>query len=179
MNARLACLSTLLLLAAARANAQLPPIAPPDLSPPGDIGQFDPLAPPSSLTLSNTRSLDFGRFVAGSGGTITIGPSGARSRTGGVVLLSSPSAGNAAFTVSRTGKPVDKSVILSFPVNGSVTLSNGAQTMTVQNFVNGSGNLLPPGLGNSPLAIGASLNVAPNQARGQYSGSFNLTVNYQ
>jgi uncharacterized BrkB/YihY/UPF0761 family membrane protein len=36
---------------------------------------------------SSTQSLAFGRFVAGTGGTITVAPNGARSQTGGVTLL--------------------------------------------------------------------------------------------
>jgi hypothetical protein len=54
------------------------------------------------ISLSSTRALDFGRFVARTGGTITVSATGARSSTGAVLLLNSPSAGPAAFNVRKS-----------------------------------------------------------------------------
>ncbi|MGZ8287594.1 MAG: DUF4402 domain-containing protein [Telluria sp.] len=180
MTARCAFLLYGLLQAFAPARAQLPPIAPPDLTPGGPVEPpEDPLAGPHFVRISTTRSLAFGRFVAGTGGTITVTPAGGRSRTGGVILLNSAGGANATFSVTRSGKAATSSVILSFPVNGSVSLSNGQQTMPVRNFVNGSGSILPAGASSNALTIGATLTVAPNQAPGQYSGNFIMTVNYQ
>src|SRR5689334_1931725 len=69
-------------------------------------------------TLTNTRGLDFGKFVAGTGGTVIISPAGARSRTGGVILLNSPSANSASFTVGTSGgdKPI-KTVSFTLPTD--------------------------------------------------------------
>jgi hypothetical protein len=133
------------------------------------------------VVLSNTRSLDFGRFVAGSGGTIILSPSGLRSRTGGVILLNSPNAGQAAFSASRAMLDPGRSataVIVSMPANGATHLSNGADSMAVGDFVTPDAQLAV-GNGGATLAVGATLVVAPNQAPGNYSGSFSIIVNHQ
>jgi len=133
------------------------------------------------VVLSNTRSLDFGRFVAGSGGTIILSPSGLRSRTGGVVLLNSPNAGQAAFNASRAALdpgPSAPAVIISVPTNGATHLSSGANSMAVGDFVTPDAQLAV-GNGGATLAVGATLVVAPNQPPGNYSGSFSIIVNHQ
>lgn len=132
------------------------------------------------VTLSNARSLDFGRFVAGSGGTIVLSPGGLRSRTGGVILLNSPNAGQAAFNASRSGNGnSSKAVIITAPPDGSTRLSSGASSMAVNSFVSTPASLASIPAGGMALAVGATLTVAPNQAPGTYSGSFSLIVNYQ
>lgn len=132
------------------------------------------------IVLSNTRSLDFGRFVAGSGGTITISPTGVRSRTGGVVLLNSPSAGQASFNVGKSSNGGNnKAVIISAPANGSIRLSSGANSMAVNTFVNNPGSIASVPNGGAALGVGATLTVAPNQPAGSYTGTFPLTVNFQ
>jgi hypothetical protein len=146
------------------------------------------------VALSNTRSLDFGRFVAGSGGTITLSPSGLRSRTGGVVLLNSPNASQAAFSASQTTLDAGRgglratastastaattAVIVSMPANGATYLTSGANSMAVGDFVTPD-VLLAVGSSGTSLAVGATLVVAPNQPPGNYSGTFSVIVNHQ
>ena len=131
--------------------------------------------------ITNTRSLDFGRFVAGSGGAVVISPTGVRSRTGAVVLLNSPSASQANFTVTRSSNGGgNKAVIISLPGNGEIRLSNGSSTMAVNSFVSSpSRTMSSVPVSGAPLAVGATLTVAPNQAPGAYSGSFPVIVNFQ
>jgi len=132
------------------------------------------------IVLSNTRGLDFGRFVAGTGGTITIGPTGARSRTGGVVLLNSPAAGQASFNLGKSSNGGNnKAVIISLPANGSVRLTSGANSMAVNTFVNNPASITAVPNGGATLSVGATLTVAPNQPAGNYAGSFPLIVNFQ
>ena len=135
------------------------------------------LAQPS---LINARGLDFGRFVSGSGGTVIVSPAGLRSRTGAVVLLTSPSAGQAIFNASRANvNGTETAVSISLPANGSVWLSGSAGgAMAVNNFVS-----TPASTGSvqtaMTLSVGATLSVAPNQAPGTYSGTFSVIVDYQ
>lgn len=132
------------------------------------------------VTLSNARGLDFGRFIAGSGGTVVIGPGGARSVTGGVLPLNSSSAGQAVFNVGRTGNGGgNRAVIISLPANGATRLTSGANSMAVNAFVSSPATLQAIPSGGTTLSLGATLVVAPNQAPGNYSGTFSLTVNYQ
>lgn len=142
------------------------------------------------VALSNTRSLDFGRFVAASGGTIMLSPSGLRSRTGGVILLNSPHASQATFSASQTTLDAGRgrlgaaatatatSAIVSLPANGATRLSSGTNSMAVDDFVT-SDALLSVGSGGATLAVGATLVVAPNQPPGHYSGTFSVIVNHQ
>ena len=166
-----------LLLAAGPARAQLlPPIeggaVVPGVNPP-DGGPAD------GFSLASIRPLSFGKFVAGSGGSVTIAPNGARSRSGGVILINSAGAGSAGFNVAQLKGGTNKSVVMSLPANGTVSISSGASSMSLANFINDSGTVLPLTPAGLILNIGATLTVAPNQAPGTYSGTFNLTVNYQ
>ena len=134
------------------------------------------------VTLGNARSLDFGRFVAGSGGTIVLSAAGLRSATGGVILLGSQGAGEALFNLGTDagadgGGSVAVTILL--PPNGTVRLSSGANSMAVDNFTSTPAALDTIPAGGATLAVGATLVVAPNQAPGNYSGSFSLIVNYQ
>lgn len=130
--------------------------------------------------LTKARDLHFGSFVASTGGTITITPAGLRSRTGGVVLLNSPQAGQAIFNVGRTANGTNKNgAIISLPLNGTVRLFSGANSMAVNSFVSSpSGTIVIPA-GGTTLPVGATLTVAPSQAPGTYTGTFPVTVNYQ
>ena len=133
------------------------------------------------VMITNTRSLDFGRVVAGSGGAVVISPTGVRSRTGAVVLLNSPAASQANFSVARSSNGGgNKAVIISLPGNGEIRLSNGSSSMAVNGFVSSpSRTMFSVPAGGAPLAVGATLTVAPNQAPGAYSGSFPVIVNFQ
>lgn len=138
-------------------------------------GARDALA--QRLDLSSVRALDFGRFIAGSGGTVVITPAGLRSRSGAVVLLNSPGTGQAVLNVSR-GSGNKAVVDISLPSNGSTRLTSGANTMAVGSFVSSPAftmSIATP----ATLSIGATLTVAPNQPPGVYSGTFPVTVNYQ
>ena len=130
------------------------------------------------LNLVNTRGIDFGRFVAGTGGTVVISAAGLRSRTGGVVLLNSPSAGQATFSVSKSSNGgSNKAVIISLPTNGSTRLTSGSNSMAVNSFVNSTlGTVTTAG---TLLSVGATLTVSASQPAGAYSGSFPLIVNFQ
>lgn len=102
---------------------------------------------------------------------------GIRSATGGVVLLSSGNGSAASFRIS--GDP-ELTYGLTLPADGSATLANGTgQTMPISNFTSsptGAGQLNLSGF--QDISIGATLNVGNGQAGGSYSGSFEVTVDY-
>lgn len=131
----------------------------------------------AAISLMNTQALAFGGFIAGSGGSVVIAPSGARSASGGVVLVSSKTGAAAKFSV--TGDP-DLTYAITLPMNGTVTLSDGAgNSMSVNDFTSGPsviGQL--SGAGTRQLSLGATLAVGSNQPTGMYSGSFFVSVNY-
>ena len=126
--------------------------------------------------ITTTGNLSFGRFAAGTGGTVVVGLNSVRSNTGGVILLSS-SGSAAGFTVDPPGK--GKLIIVSLPANGSVMLTSGAHAMPVNNFVSNAPANGQLNLPSFTLYVGATLQVGPNQQAGNYTGSFPVTVEYQ
>lgn len=134
----------------------------------------------AQINVSNNRALALGKFVAGTGGTITVDPNGARSRSGGVFLLASSAGAAASFSVSDVNPAnANLSYIITLPDNGTVTLNSGAYSMPLNDFSStpsGSGMLTA---GSQILTVGATLSVSPNQPPGNYSGNFSITLNYQ
>lgn len=130
----------------------------------------------AAIAISNTQGLVFGRFVGGSGGDVTVSPAGGRSASGGVVLVPSGPGTAAQFIVSGDA---NLSYAISLPGNGVVVLASGANSMAVNNFTSSPSPTGTLGAGGSQtLSVGATLSVGSNQASGSYSGTFDVTVNY-
>jgi hypothetical protein len=139
------------------------------------------LAPAQArVTFASTQPLAFGRFVAGSGGSITVSPSGARSPSGGVILLQS-SASAASFTFTDTNPPKSKTnFVITLPPDASVVLSSGTNQMKLGTFTSTPATVSPITVnGTLQMSVGATLTVAPNQPKGNYSGSLSVSVDYQ
>jgi hypothetical protein len=135
-----------------------------------------PAAPAcAKVTFSSTRALAFGRFVAGTGGTVIVPPVGARTKTGGVVLLTS-TATSANLTYTDTSPPnASNTCSISLPT-APVTVSNGTNTMQLNTFTSspsGSGTMSG---GNLTIQVGATMAVTANQPKGNYTGSFTVTL---
>lgn len=128
------------------------------------------------ISIGNTQALAFGKFVAGSAGSVTVSAGGVRSAGGGVVLV--PSGAGAAAQFSVSGDP-NLTYAITLPGDGTVSLTSGANSMALNTFTS-SPNLtgtLSAG-GTQTLLVGATLSVGGNQATGSYSGAFDVTVNY-
>jgi hypothetical protein len=130
-------------------------------------------------TFNSTRALAFGRFVAGTGGTITVSPSGVRTRTGGVALVNS-TASSASFSNTDTAaNKLNAACIITLPADNSVVLSSGANQMQLKSFTsNPSGTGVMSG-GALTISVGATLTVNANQPKGSYTGSIPITIQYQ
>lgn len=128
------------------------------------------------IAISNTGALAFGKFVARSGGTVVVSATGVRSAGGSVMLVPSGTGAAAQFAVS--GDP-NATYSITLPADGVVTLASGGNSMAVNAFTSSPSliGLLNAG-GTDTVSVGATLNVGSNQATGNYSGSFNVTVNY-
>ncbi len=141
----------------------------------------------SALSFLNVEELEFGSLLAGTtAGTVVVDPASVRTRTGGVTLsggLVQPArfAGRGAF---------NQIVAVSAPTSFTLTRAGGGGTMTVDTLVIGSTPTAvlgptpqtfriasPTGIFNFP--VGGTLRVAANQAPGDYSGTFTVTLNYQ
>lgn len=129
------------------------------------------------ISVINNQGLSFGKFAAASAGSVTISPTGVRSATGGVVLLSSDGGAAAQFTVSGDSS-LTYDIIL--PADSVVSLTAaGGQTMPVRAFASSPSGTGQLGIGGSQtLHVGATLDVGSGQTPGAYTGSFEVTVNY-
>ena len=126
--------------------------------------------------MSNTAGLTFGKFAAGSNGTVTVSPGGGRRADGGVILVPSGVATAAQFVVFGDA---NLTYAISMPSNGVVSLVSGANSMAVNNFTSSINSISKLGAGGGQtLFIGATLSVGGNQTAGSYSGMFDVTVNY-
>jgi len=143
----------------------------------------------AGVNIVKTADLAFGSLIAGSGGTgtVTIAPSnGQRTATGGVTLMNSTYQA-ASFTVSCTGLPCLLTLYYNIDSVSDITLTSGGNSMSVGSFkpysVNNSGSstqgvLIPLLAPTDTLKVGATLTVGNNQAPGNYSGNFSVTVTY-
>jgi len=137
----------------------------------------------NNLTLTEVQSLHFGDMVASPtvAGTVTISAiSGARTSNGGVVLAGGTvSRGAYDLTVNITGCDT---YYYRIRLPNSASITNGAGTMTVNNFSSD-----PPrsDAGNTGLLqgvpvriyVGGDLAVGAAQSSGAYTGPFNVIVN--
>ena len=130
-----------------------------------------------SVAIDNVQSLSFGRFAAGSGGSVTVSTNGNRNAGGGVALIRSSQGTAAQFTVS--GDP-NATYTIQLPDNDFVSLTGPGIGMFINNFLStpsGVGGQLGAD-GSQPLSVGGTLNVGSGQAPGSYSGTFSVTVSY-
>lgn len=128
------------------------------------------------IAISTTQELAFGKFVAGSGGSVIVSPAGARSASGGVVLVPSSSGSAAQFSVSGDA---NATYAISLPADGTVSLASGTNSMAVNTFTSSPSPTGTLGAGGAQtLSVGATLSVGSNQAIGSYSGTFDVTVEY-
>ncbi|TKC05730.1 DUF4402 domain-containing protein [Pedobacter polaris] len=131
------------------------------------------------ISIVKTVDMSFGNIATnGAVGTVVLPAIGARTFTGGVTLPATTGTVSAAsFTLGGTD---DYTFSVTLPA--SVVITNGANTMTVNNFT--SGSAASPGSfvnGAQTLKVGATLNLSASQAAGEYTSAspFTVTVNYQ
>ena len=128
-----------------------------------------------SISPTPVTSLHFGDIVPGTGGTVIITTTDS-ANTGTITPTNNPS--RAEFTVDgQNGKTY------AVTVPGSVTLNGTPSgTMTASTFTyNGGGGIGNPGVvinTGGPLYIGATLTVGSGQAAGTYTGTYNVSVDY-
>jgi hypothetical protein len=133
---------------------------------------------PISLVNTGSQNLDFGTISRSSvSGSVTVTPSGQRSSTGGVSILSSSLFYSAPFSVSGEN---NASFNLTLPDNDDVkmTRTGGTEEMEVTNFTHNSGLVLSSS-GTATFSVGATLSLDADQVAGDYTGSFSVTVAYQ
>ena len=130
------------------------------------------------IGITKTVDMNFGNVaVSANPGTVILTPEGTTSATAGVTLPAVKGLIKAAsFTVTGTDT---YTYAITLP-SGATTVSNGANSMTVDTWTS---TPTPTGVltgGSQTLNVGATLNVAGSQAAGVYTSltPFTVTVNY-
>jgi len=131
----------------------------------------------SPLSVIKRADLDFGTLVVSGAGTAVIDPvSGSEAVTGPIVTAGTPGH-PAKFTATGSKNAVALIRLPKNPIN--VTRVGGTETMTVTDWtVDGAINRRIPITDTFDFSVGATLNVAANQAEGTYTGTFTVTVQY-
>lgn len=132
------------------------------------------------ITITKNSDLNFGTIMRGTAAsTIVVTTAGARSVGSGDAILSAlaPVAAAASFTIDGSD---GASYAVTIP-SANINITSGANTMSVGTW---SSNPVAPISGTFPagsgvtLLIGATLNVGAAQASGSYTGTFNISVDY-
>lgn len=143
----------------------------------------------TQLSFFKVDDLNFGKIIAGTtAGTVTVAPAGGRTVTGGTKTATDLTAKPARFA----GKGSSNQTVAIAVLSGVSTLTRtgGTEKMTMDTFIIGSTPTAT--LTTVPLAfrissttgiftfpVGATLHVGGNQAPGNYTGTFTITLVYQ
>ena len=130
----------------------------------------------SSLTVTSTADLQFGQIAANTGGTVTVNADSTAGSTG--TLISTGTRTPAAFNV--VGSP-NALVVVSLPTAPvNLTRTGGTETMALGAFnTNPAGAFNLNSTGNGQFQVGGTLTVNNAQVAGAYTGSFQVSVEYQ
>jgi hypothetical protein len=131
----------------------------------------------TAISIVPGTALNFGDVVpSGVAGTVSVDAAGVRTSAGGASLGNATGVAAGAFTV---GGQANATYSITLPANGVVTVTSGANSMAVNNFVsNPSGTGTIGAGGTQALGVGATLSVGINQAAGSYTGTYQVTVTY-
>ncbi|AJA11009.1 hypothetical protein SKP52_20725 [Sphingopyxis fribergensis] len=124
------------------------------------------------ITLTNTSDLQYATIISGAtAATVAVSTGGTRTCAAALTCTGTATAAN--FNVAGTEGAVvvvsgDSSVTLTGSLGGTMasTLTYSAPTVTLS------------ATGGS-FQVGGTLSVGANQASGDYTGTFNVTANYQ
>jgi hypothetical protein len=137
------------------------------------------------IEIDNTEGLAFGNIVAAAGGgTVTVPAiGGTPERTGNAGLMPANLGTVTAAEFTATGQS-GAAYSVTVPASGEVanTTGTGAETMVLSDFTSklANGTTDPGNLtdGSEVFYVGATLAVGATQVAGAYTGTFNVSVNY-
>jgi Domain of unknown function (DUF4402) len=144
----------------------------------------------SALSFLTVQDLDFGDIVAApTAGTVIVAPTGVRTKTGAVTLVTGSGNEQPARFAGR-GTRLQTVLIKLQASPTTLTRISGTETMILDTLVIGSSPTVvlttspqaftitsPTGIFNFP--VGGTLHVNANQVPGDYLGTFTIDLQYQ
>lgn len=123
-----------------------------------------------------TNAMDFGDVSgdADTATTVVLTTAGTTSSPDGASAAGTPTAGD--FDVTGAGT---LAYDITLPADGVVTLTGGGPAMAVDSFTDSAGGSSSLTGGADSFTVGATLTINAGQAAGAYSGTYDVTVNYQ
>lgn len=127
-----------------------------------------------ALTVKESVSMNFGAVVVSGEGTVAVSPGSVPTTTG----LVSQTGAVSADVFDLTGIP-SSTVLLSLPTSASLT--NGVTTLYATAFKCSVADLKIPldANGKACITIGATVTIPLTVTTGDYTGVYNITLNYQ
>jgi hypothetical protein len=129
------------------------------------------------IAIKTNVNMSFGAVaITGAAGTVVLSTSGDRIGSPGITLSTVGLVTAASFNVTGTAGYTYDIKLPTDPVE--LARTSGSETMDVTDFTSslpGKGDLVD---GTQTFTVGATLNVIDKQVAGAYTGSFNVTVNY-
>ena len=128
-----------------------------------------------AITLTAVTPLNFGTVLAfGRAGSVTVSYTGTTSASS-----AHSSAPGTPGTFTATGVP-NAPYALTLPANGAVTVSNGTESMTLRSFTRtgSTSQLYFDAAGDASFSVGATLDVGARQPQGTYTGTYDVTIDY-
>ena len=128
------------------------------------------------VNVTETQGLDFGTILAptDSAKTVTISTGGSRSDGGSGILVNTNTGKAGLFNVTGADS---QTMTINVPSSATLT-GTGGSTMTVDTFATDPNGKLTLSGTSGQIKVGADLTVNADQAVGDYTGTYTITVSY-
>jgi len=125
----------------------------------------------SPISITAQEDLNFGKVANNTEGTVVVATDGSVS---GLSQIGTTAPAAATFDVTAAN---GFSYLITLP--SSVDLTSGTNSITVNNFNHDAGENITGTGAAETVGVGATLNVSAEQATGEYTGTFDVTVTYE
>ncbi len=127
------------------------------------------------LSITNKKDMNFGAMMSPSAdAAVILSYDGNRQSTGGgIYLMNTAEVSQGVFTISGSAGQ-----IVNVMLPGEVSISNGANILTVNKFTTSTGEKFTLAADTVDMGIGATLNVPAKAPEGEYSGTYTVMVSY-
>jgi hypothetical protein len=129
----------------------------------------------AAVAITVDSGLDFGIVAASAtGGTVTIGASSAATAVGtGVIAISGSSAGSFHVSQATNGETID------LTVGNPSSLTGPGAPIALSGLGLSASSIVYSSTTPETVYVGGTISLNPNQTAGAYTGTFDITAEYQ